>query len=177
MTTKSLRSTHVVALLFLLALASTIFLTPFSGVNAQKQEDQVEQQKPQSRARKLEGTWRVQVTIRVCQTGAEIRTFPSLVTFVRGGTMTEASSGASPALRGPGHGIWEHTGGHTFRAVFEAFTFNSAGLWSGTQKVTQTVEVGHGGDVFNANASNEIFDANGTLLVLGCSTAIGHRLD
>src|SRR5258705_13138 len=38
---------------------------------------------------RLEGTWDVQVTLRNCQTGAEIRSFASLTTFMFVGTTLE----------------------------------------------------------------------------------------
>ena len=171
MKSRLVKSIYGVALASVLTLVGAAFLTPTLGVKAGSQG------KSEGQARKLEGTWRVQVTIRVCQTGAEIRTFPSLVTFAQGGTMTETTSAASPALRGPGHGVWQHTVGHSYSALFEAFTFNPAGVWTGTQKVTQTIEIGDDPDEFNANASNEIFDANGVLLATGCSTAVGRRLE
>jgi hypothetical protein len=174
---RTLKSVYVATLVSMLVLAGTFFLTHTRGVKAQKAEEQEGRDRSESQARKLEGTWRVQVTIRICQTGAEIRTFPSLLTFAEGGTLTETTSAASPALRGPGHGVWEKTGGHTYSAVFEAFTFNPAGAWTGTQRVTQTIDVEHDGDEFNSNASNQIFDVNGTLLAIGCSTAVGQRLE
>jgi hypothetical protein len=174
MKSRFVKSIYGVALVSVLTLVGAAFLAPTPGVKAQEQE---KQEKSEGRGRKLEGTWRVQVTIRVCQTGVAIRTFPSLVTFAQGGTMTETTSAASPALRGPGHGVWEHTGGRTFSSVFEAFTFNPAGVWTGTQRVTQTIELEHGSDEFNANASLEIFDANGVLIATGCSTAVGTRLE
>jgi hypothetical protein len=48
----------------------------------------------------LEGSWNIQVTGRNCRTGDPIRTFPSMFTFMRGGTMTEWGSGNPPATRG-----------------------------------------------------------------------------
>ena len=177
MKSRFVKSIYGVALMSVLILVGAAFLAPTLGVKAQQQDKQEDQEKSEGQGRKLEGTWRVQVTIRVCQTGVAIRTFPSLVTFAQGGTMTETTSAASPALRGPGHGVWEHRGGRTYTSVMEAFTFNPAGIWTGTQRVTQTVELEHGSDEFNANASSEIFDANGVLLMTGCSTAVGTRLE
>jgi hypothetical protein len=125
---------------------------------------------------KLVGTWRVQVTIRNCQTGAEIVTFPSLVTFAQGGTVVETTTGANPALRGDGHGIWQNVDGQVYDAVFEAFLFNTAGAWAGRQKVTQTITIGADTDQFTAIAAVEFFDTNGNPTTTGCSTAVGQRM-
>lgn len=169
MKSKIMQTVYGTVLVTALALAAALLLTPVRGMKAGQPGGR---DKTDSQARKLEGTWRVQVTLRVCQTGAEIRTFPSLVTFAQGGTLTETTS----VPRGPGHGVWTRTVGHRYGAVFEAFTFNPAGVWTGTQRVTQTVEMGNDPDTFTANASSEIFDAGGNLIINGCSTAIGQRL-
>jgi hypothetical protein len=127
---------------------------------------------------KLEGTWLVQVTIRDCQTSAELGPpFASLLSFAAGGTLTETTSRFSPALRGPSHGLWERTGANTYRAVSYAFLYGPDGTWTGTQKLTQTIVLGDDRNVFEADASNEIADANGNVVLTGCSTAIGHRLE
>lgn len=175
MKSRILKSINRVALVFVLTLAGAAFLT--QGVKAQTPEGQEEQEKSNSQAGRLEGTWRVKVTIRVCQTGAEIFTFPALVTFAQGGTMTETSADSSPAVRGPGHGVWQHTGGRTYRALFEAFTYDAAGRWTGTQRITSPTRLGHDSDNFNATASLEIFDTDGTLIFMGCSTAVGRRME
>jgi hypothetical protein len=125
---------------------------------------------------KLVGTWRVQVTIRNCQTGAEVVNFPSLVTFAQGGTVVETTTGANPALRGDGHGIWQNVDGQVYDAVFEAFLFNTAGAWTGRQKVTQTITIGADMDQLTAIAASEFFDTNGNPTAAGCSTAVGQRM-
>ena len=45
---------------------------------------------------KLTGTWNMQITLNDCS-GHVIRSFPTLVAFVAGGTLTEAS-GVQPRL-------------------------------------------------------------------------------
>src|SRR6266705_963117 len=56
----------------------------------------------------LEGTWRVQVTQYNCATGATLPPFWSLLSFARGGVLTETttSPGFLPGQRTPGHGVW-----------------------------------------------------------------------
>src|SRR6267143_171525 len=69
----------------------------------------------------LEGTWRVQLTVRNCQTGVALRTFPALFTFAKGGTLSVTTAGQLPALSTTGLGVWRHTDGHAYSAVSEAF--------------------------------------------------------
>ena len=148
----------------LVAVASSWFI-PTSTVYAGPQ------------ANKLEGTWRVQVTIRDCQSGAALRTFAAMLTFAQGGTLTETTTGFPPAARTPGHGVWRHTDDHTYTAVSEAFLFNPAGVWTGTQRLTQVIEFGDDPDELTSVATNEIFDTNRNLILSGCATAVAHRLE
>jgi len=154
------------ALIVAVVLTATTFRAPVLGA-APALEDS------ESHGGKLEGTWRMQVTIRDCASGAALRTFPAFLTFAQGGTLTETTTGFPPALRTPGHGAWEHLGGQTYRAVSEAFLFNPAGVWTGRQRLTQIIELSKDGEEMNSNATNEIFDTNGTLTVNGCATAVG----
>jgi len=125
----------------------------------------------------LEGTWRVQVTIRDCNSGAALRTFPALLTFAQGGTLTETTTGFPPALRSSGHGFWRHTSDHSYMAVSEAFLFTPAGVWSGTQRLTQSIEIGDSPDQLNSTAINEIYDPHGQLITSGCATAVATRME
>ena len=56
---------------------------------------------------RLQGTWDMQITLTDCS-GHTIRSFASLVVFMAGGTVTEASAGTAPALQ---------TGGKVFGAI------------------------------------------------------------
>src|SRR5437667_184752 len=68
----------------------------------------------ESQAGRIEGTWRVQLTVRDCQTGAALRTFPALFIFGNGGTLSFTTAGQPPALSTPGVGVWGHTGGNNY---------------------------------------------------------------
>ncbi len=163
----------VAGLVIMIALVLTGTYLRQPTLAATIQQDTQSQEKSESKGKKLEGTWRVQVTIRDCTSGAALRTFPAFLTFAQGGTLTETTTGFPPALRTPGHGIWEHLGGRSFRAVSEAFLFSPAGGWIGRQRLTQIIEIGNHGEELNSNATNEIFDVNGNLTVTGCATATG----
>ena len=117
------------------------------------------------------------VTIHDCQSGATLKTFPAFLTFAQGGTLVETTTGFSPAMRTPGHGFWDYTGGRTFTATSEAFLFNPAGVWIGTQSLTQAIEFGGDFDEFTSNASIKVVDPNGNLLSTGCATAVAHRME
>jgi hypothetical protein len=134
-------------------------------------------QESQSTGGRIEGTWRVQVTLLNCQTGAELRNFPALLTFANGGTLTGTSTVLSTGLRSPDHGIWSHTGGQNYHAVEEAFIFNPAGAWVSTQRVTQDIQLAADGDTFTSNATTQFFDTAGNLTLSGCAKAIATRME
>lgn len=130
-------------------------------------------------AQKLEGTWVVTVSLRDCSLGTPIAApFMSLLTFARGGTMTETTSSPMffPAVRGPGHGVWSKAGGNTYKASSIAMiTVN--GALTRTQTITQTIEVQSEDSFTTTSASVKFFAPNGTLVGTGCATATGTRFE
>jgi len=162
------------AVVAVLTLAVALFSVSAAATKPQAPEKSEESQ---STGGKIEGTWRVQVTLHNCQTGAELRTFPALLTFANGGTLTGTSTVLSSGLRSPDHGIWEHSGGHNYRAVDEAFIFNPAGAWVSTQRLTQNIELASDGNTFSSNANTEFFDTAGNLTSTGCATAVATRME
>src|SRR2546421_12991219 len=77
-----------------------------------------------SRARRLVGTWRVQVSLRNCETGAVLGPpFQSYDSFARGGTAagTTMNAAFAPGQRTTDFGVWSHTGGDRYSAASEAF--------------------------------------------------------
>ena len=125
----------------------------------------------------LEGVWRVQVTVRNCQTSVALRTFPALFTFAKGGTLTVTTAGQFPALSTPGLGVWRHTDGDAYSAVFEAFVFSPAGAWIQTHRVTHTIVIGNDPDEFTDTVNLEIFDTTGNPIGTGCATSAAHRFE
>jgi hypothetical protein len=130
--------------------------------------------------RTLQGTWVVTVTQQACPNGPAIAPpFKSLLTFDAGGAMTETTDNPMffPAFRGPGHGVWNHTGHHTYSADSLAFvTVN--GMLVKTQRISQTIELGDDPNQFTTTAASvQFFDPTGTLLVSGCATATGQRFE
>jgi hypothetical protein len=128
--------------------------------------------------KELQGTWKVEVTQRDCNTGDPLGTpFQSLLTFNSAGTMTETTDNPMffPAERGPGHGVWSFKGGTRYSAATIAFvTLN--GALTKTQIIRQTIEMGDDLNRFNTvKATVQFFDPTGKLLVTGCATATGVR--
>jgi hypothetical protein len=159
----------------LATLAAAVVLALSLGTGAMAQSKDSE-----SGERQLEGTWIVTVTQQNCLTGSPIAPpFHSLLTFARGGTLTETTSNPLffPAQRGPGHGIWDYAGHRTFSAASLAFiTLN--GVLVKTQKLTQTIEIGNNPDAFTTTkASIQFFDPTGNLIGAGCAVASGQRFE
>jgi hypothetical protein len=126
---------------------------------------------------RLEGTWDVRVTIRNCQTGAEIRSFSSVTTFMFGGTLIDTTSGIPQALRTPGHGVWSHATGDTYRFSFKTFSFDAGGNFTGWTKITHEAAMDSNGNQYSSSGISEVFAPNGTLVATGCSTTTATRFE
>src|SRR5215203_2919175 len=113
--------------------------------------------------RTIRGVWRTVVTPRNCQTGDAILTLAGLFTFNQGGTMSEygIGPGSSPALRSPGHGMWQREHGwQDYSFAFTFYRYNASGAFLGSQKVTAALELAASGDQFASRSVIEILDAN-----------------
>jgi hypothetical protein len=86
--------------------------------------------------------------------------------------------GSSPALRSPGHGVWQREHGwQDYSVAFTYYRYNASGLFLGSQKVTAILELGASGDEFTTNSKIEVLDANDNVLVTACGTAAGTRFE
>ena len=153
------------------ALALTAMLIPKIGLSARAAQSEG------SESQGLQGTWRVQLTVRDCQTNVALRTFPALFTFAKGGTLSVTTAGQLPALSTTGLGVWRHTDGHAYSAVSEAFVFSTAGVWTQTHRLTRAIEIGNNEDEFTDTVALQIFDTNGNVIVTGCATSVGSRFE
>jgi hypothetical protein len=133
-------------------------------------------------AQPLEGSWIFQISLEDCTSHAAIGApFFSLLTFNRGGTVTETTANPGfvpPTVRGPGHGIWRHDErrGYGYEATTTAFiTVN--GVLARTQTITQTIELEGQDKLKTTSASVKFFSPTGSLLMTGCATATGKRIE
>jgi hypothetical protein len=165
----NLRGTCSVVVALVLAGA---LLQPFGGDAAARS----------NREGRLQGTWRVQVNPRNCQTGAPLAPFSVLLSFARGGTLTEVTSAQAflPGQRTPGLGVWSHTQGTAYKAVIDAFIlFDSPttppGFKRGVQRIMWDIEVDL--DQITIDSSSQFFDTNGNPLAVACAGAVGTRFE
>ena len=126
---------------------------------------------------RLEGTWDVLVTLRDCQSGAEIRSFQSLTTFMSGGTLLDSTSGIPQALKTPGHGVWGHVGDQTYRFSFQSFSFDPAGNFTGWTKITHEAALNSKSTAYTSAGTAEVYGPGGNLLFTGCSTTTATRFE
>ena len=135
----------------------------------------------------LEGTWFVQVTLRDCATNAQIGLpFNSLVTFHRGGTISETTSSRAFAIgqRSDGQGVWSTEGHHFYKQrMVNLINFDTAanlpvtpGFLAGWSIVSHTLELTDA-DHGTSSGTNEFYKADGTLYRSGCSTAVAVRFE
>lgn len=165
----------------------TVLMLAMFGQTSVSAQDKIDEQQNdeqtqenllrQKGAERIVGTWDVQVTIRNCQNGAAIRTFPSITTYMSGGTFLESTSGIPQALKTPGHGVWSRISGRTYRLGFKSFSFDAGGNFTGWQIVRQQVNLNRRADESESAGTVEIYAPNGTLVFTGCSTATATRFE
>ena len=86
--------------------------------------------------------------------------------------------GASPALRSPGHGVWQREHGwQEYSFAFTFYRYNASGLLLGSQKVTASLELGRNGDDFASRSLIEILDVDDKVIGIGCATSVGTRFE
>ena len=154
-----------------MVLACLVILTVSFGLTFAQGESKL------SGGGRLEGAWNVRVTLRDCQTGNEIRSFDSATTFMSGGTLIDSTSGVPQALKTPGHGVWSHTVGNTYRFSFKSFSFDPAGNYTGYTIIRHEAELNFRANAYESAGTAEVYAPNGTLILTGCSTTTAARFE
>jgi hypothetical protein len=170
-----------------IALACALLAT--SGTNALANSDS-------SSSHGIVGAWVVEVTLRNCTTQAPMGTFSSLVTFHRGGTMSETTGSAAfvPGQRSDGHGAWtRQRPGQFLQSLVALIRFTtepnlpgspgfdpslpvSPGFFAGWQTISHTVTQTDANHMTSAG-TNAFYKSDGELYRTGCSTAVGQRFE
>jgi hypothetical protein len=109
----------------------------------------------------LDGTWMVTVT-RINPPAGLAPTFKSLMSYSRGGVVTETSSTAGAARRSPALGQWERIGNDLFATSMWFFRSDPAtGENVGTQEIDRTMRLSADGESFAAVSAVQQFDVDG----------------
>jgi hypothetical protein len=169
------KNTVVIAFAVLTAVS-----TAASIVSAQSVQTQQSSESSRANVRTIQGVWRTVVTPRHCQTDVPFPSLSGLFTFNAGGTMSEygIGPGSSPALRSPGHGVWQREHGwQDYSFAFTFYRYSADGVLLGSQKVTAALELFAGGDDFASRSMIEVLDVNGNVIGTGCATAAGKRFE
>jgi hypothetical protein len=165
MKTRTLKQTCSSALMLIAALTVAV-----SSASAQEEPE-----------RTIQGVWVTMVTPVNCQTGEPLAPpFRSLLTFNMGGTMSEygISPGGTPALRSPGHGVWQREQGwESYSYKFTFYRYNASGVFIGSQRVTSALELGASGNEFTTQADVEVLDVNDNVIATFCARAAGTRFE
>jgi hypothetical protein len=167
------KHTWVIALVGISVLTTTVSLASAQGI-----QDGQSAATATANARTIRGVWRTVVTPYNCQTGQPILTLSGLFTFNQGGTMSEygIGPGSSPALRSPGHGVWQREHGwQEYSFVFTFYRYNATGVLLGSQNVTAALELGGSGDHFASRSEIETLDTYDNVIGVGCATSVGTR--
>jgi len=167
---KSMKSFHALS-----AWAVAAMFIAASGYSAAAQSTN-------SDARRIEGTWNVTVTPNDCNGHQIAPSFPALLTFAHGGTLTGSGmpSFILPRQTSPAYGIWSSTGGHTFTSSSLGFiTLNGAVV--ATQKlILKTIVIGDNPDQWAVDdAVSEFRDPNDPshILFSNCASGVAQRFE
>ena len=130
-------------------------------------------------AKALEGTWDVTVTLRDCATDAAIRSFPRMVTFHKGGTLTEravAGTEAAPSARTGGQGAWDYLGAQEFTYSLKFLRLTTFGGPDGFVGELWALDLDRSGQSYAADGIVHITLANGFVVGPLCATEDGAKL-
>ncbi len=131
----------------------------------------------------LVGTWRVQVTLVDCTTGAPVAPpFSSLLTFNAGGTMVgdTTNPGFAPGQRGDDQGLWKQKSWHVYSSRMVTFikfttppdpTTHNPGFTAGQQSISQLITMKSGAKEWTSNAAVIFADSTGAVYRQGCAVA------
>lgn len=129
----------------------------------------------------IEGTWRVEVTPRACDSAGNPvgnplgSSFPTFNTYHRGGTLSEHGSRMPPSQRGSGHGIWRRSGYAAFDYRMAFQVFDVSGALTATQNIGAELQM-RGANSFTGKARFTRTDLSGNVSPPQCATLAGARM-
>ncbi len=163
---------RVVAVILVL---SVFTVNPTRGQESKAQRGDGRLESVSSGKRSIEGVWVNQASIIDCGSSDVLVTFPGLLTYHFGGTMSEATG--DTFFRSPGSGTWQYRGQQNYGGKFMFYTFNPDGSPSGFFRVYQNIQLSEDGNVLTDNATYEIYNTGGNLVSSGCARATAIRFE
>ena len=135
--------------------------------------------------RSIHGVWQTVVRQKDCQTG---NPGPGvglgLITFAEGGTLggTFASAPGSsppPVSLGisPGHGVWERHNWNDYTVTMITQRLSPDGTFAAWHKVKMSLQLAESGNEFTGTSTFEIVSSSGAVILSGCSTIAGTRIE
>ena len=160
-------------LLLILVLVSPILISSMQPVSV----------KAETEGGGIEGTWLNEVKIVACPPAPPVvfTTFPSMITYIRGGTVIEGGSPSEPpaVTRSSGHGIWKPAPGHSFHVFFRFHSFDNSGRLVSITEVTTDPSFVNGDLVGGGtNRTTNLNPVDGSVINVteGCNEATSRRL-
>jgi hypothetical protein len=160
-------------------MALLVLLVAVPSIPAAAQDDSLAREN----GRKLEGAWLLQVTSVNCETGAALRSFPGMMTFVRGGALFEYSVGSAtatgqpPTERSTAQGTWRYVENGSYSATVWFFRFGTDNLYSGATRTTFEILLSDDGESFTSTETSDGFNTAGVLTGTRCNTRTGTRIE
>ncbi len=122
----------------------------------------------------LVGSWNLVVSLRDCETGTVLVSFPAMNTYNQGGTTQQTAPPEPGATALPGHGVWSHQNGRHYSGAIQFFSLNPT---FGRVIVRSTISLGRDGNSYTSTDTAEVLDANGSLIFRACSTTTATRFE
>lgn len=134
----------------------------------------------QAKDGRLEGVWRATRHGVNCATGEVLSTFPAIMSFARGGSLTgyAVGPGSTPAMGSPDFGTWKReSGSGNFSFRFIAYTYDATGAYTGSTQVDATLVLAGDAQSFTYQGTVSFFDAADNPLFSVCGKASATRFD
>jgi hypothetical protein len=124
----------------------------------------------------IEGVWNASVDITNCATGNTIASFEAIGMFAANGTFHDTNS-TNPALKSSTFGYWRSLGNNEYQFAWRQFTFDAAGVNTGSLIVRHDVLLSADGASYFSEGTGEFFDPAGNLVSTVCSSAAATRFE
>lgn len=124
----------------------------------------------------IEGVWNASVDITICATGNTIASFEAMGMFAANGTFHDTNAN-NPALKSSTFGYWRSLGNDEYQFAWRQFTFDAAGVNTGSVIVRHDVLLSADGASYFSEGTAEFFDPAGNLVSTGCSRAAATRFE